>query len=246
MRSHSLTDWIYLVLLSCMWGTSFLFTKIAVDHMRPGTVVTFRLCLAAIVLAAAVRLIRRGLVHTPRMWLHLLALSLLGNTVPFFLIAWGQQAIDSGLAAILLGGMPLVTLVLAHFTVEGERMTARTTVGFVIGLAGIAILVGPGAIRHLGGGSADIFSQLAIVAAALCYSVNAILARHLPPGDASVHTAATITLAALTMLPFHASDGVAAISELTPGVAFALGWLGIVSTAVATILYFRIDRKSVV
>ncbi len=240
MRKHSLTDWIYLVLLSLMWGTSFLFTKIAVEHIPPATVVTARLGLAAVVLVAV--MLRRGwpLSHAPRLWLHLLVLSLLGNTVPFFLIAWGQQSIDSALAAMLLASMPLVTLVLAHYFVEGEPLTTGKALGFTIGLLGIVILVGPDAVRGFGGDRVAILSQLAIMVAALCYSINAVLARRLPPGDATAHTTATITLAALTILPFGAGEGAAAAAHLTAASAFSLAWLGIVSTALATILYFRI------
>ncbi len=236
----SLKDWINLVLLSLMWGTAFLFTKIAVDVVPPSTVVAGRLFLAAIILLAAARARGLALPRGRRLWSHLLLLSLLGNTVPFTLITWGQQAIDSGLAAMLLAGMPLATLVLAHFFVEGERMNLGNVAGFAIGLVGIAILVGPDVINGIGGDPLQILSQLAIFGGAICYSVNAILARHLPAGDPVVHTTATITLAALTTLPLAAGDTEPLLTDLTPWAAMALAWLGVVSTALATILYFRI------
>ncbi len=236
----SIQDWISLVLLSLMWGTSFLFTKIAVDLISPAAVVASRLCLAALVLLVAARTRGLALPRGRKLWGHLFILSLLGNTIPFTLITWGQQSIDSGLAAMLLAGMPLGTLLLAHFFVDGERMNLGNTTGFAIGLLGIAILVGPGVFRNIGGDGVEILSQLAIFAAALCYSTNAVLARHLPAGDPVVHTTATVSMAALTTLPFAAVDAAPLFSELTPRMGFALAWLGIVSTALATILYFRI------
>jgi drug/metabolite transporter (DMT)-like permease len=223
-----------------MWGTSFLFTKIALEQLQPVTVVTFRLGLGAVVLLAMLWWRDSPLPRGGRLWLHLLVLSALGNTLPFQLIAWGQQSIDSGLAAMLIAWMPLGVLVLAHFTVPGETMTAAKGAGLLLGLLGVAILVGPDALQRIGGDRVAILSQLALFAAAASYAVNAILARHLPPGDAAVHTAATVSLAALTMLPVGATDGIADLPHLTPRTAFALAWLGVASTALATVLYFRI------
>lgn len=236
----TIKDWIALVLLSFMWGTSFLFTKIALEQLRPATVVTFRLGLGAVVLLAVLYWRGAPLPRGRWLWIHLLALSALGNTLPFQLIAWGQQSIDSGLAAMLIAWMPLGVLVLAHFFVPGESMTTARTAGMLLGFAGVAILVGPDALWRIGGDSAAMLSQAAMLAAALCYAVNAVLARHLPPGDVAVHTAATVSLAAMTMLPVGAADGLAAAGALSWRAIFALAWLGIVSTALATILYFRI------
>ncbi len=236
---HRPQDWINLILLSFMWGTSFLFTKIALASFSPTVVVSTRLLLGAVVLVAIV--VRRGL-QIPqgrRIWLHLLVLSLLGNTLPFLLIAWGQRAIDSGLAAMLLAAMPLTTLILAHFFVEGESMSPRKTTGFLVGLSGIAVLVGPSALAELGGDSTQIASQVAIFVAALCYSCNAIIARNLPAGEPVVHTASTITLAAITVLPLNLIDSSVSL-PLTFVNATSLLWLGAISTAAATILYFRI------
>ncbi len=224
-----------------MWGTSFLFTRIALDTIPPTGVVAARLGLAAACLIGVAAI--RGLAP-PRgaaIWLHLALLSLLGNTLPFSLIAWGQQSIDSGLAAMLLAGMPLSTLVLAHFLVAGERMTAAKTIGFVVGLLGIAILVGPDALASAGGDRRDLLSQAAVVAAALCYSCNAILARYLPEdGDPVVHTAATVALAFCTTLPIALADQTAWLGDVDFSSLFSIAWLGLISTAAATVLYFRI------
>jgi drug/metabolite transporter (DMT)-like permease len=237
---HSLENWTDLVLLSLMWGTAFLFIKIAVDVLPPATVVAARLGGAAVVLLVFARSRGLTLPRGGRLWGHLFLLSLFGNTIPFFLITWGQQSVDSGLTAMLLAGMPLATLLLAHLFVPGERMSAGNLAGFLVGLVGIVILVGPNALRTIGGDRTEVVSQLAIVAAALCYAVNAILARLLPPGDAVTHTTATICLAALTTLPFGIAQAGSVSARLTPALLLALTWLGLVSTALATVVYFRI------
>jgi len=240
MHKPRTQDWLALVALSLMWGTSFLFTKIAVTTLAAPTVVASRLLLGALALLAVGRARRLTVPRSPRLWLHFAILSLFGNTLPFLSITWGQRAIDSGLASLLLAIMPLATLVLAHFFVEGERMTRPKIIGFVIGLVGVAILVGPQHLTEIGGDGGQLLGQAAVTLGALLYAINAVLARGLPPGDPFVHTAATVSLATLTMAPIGFAPGEAAFESAGPRELFALLWLGGISTAAATILYFRI------
>ena len=233
-------DWSHLVLLSFMWGTSFLFTRIALGTLPPVTVVAARLVLGAVVLLGLLRVAGHRLPRGTTIWVWYFVLGLLGNALPFTLITWGQERIDSGLAAILLAVMPLGTLVLAHLFVAGESMTRAKTAGFCIGFAGLVVLVGPDALRELGGGSSSIGRQLAVVAGALCYSANAIVARRLPPHAAVVNTAGSILMATLLMVPIALIVDRPWTLGASVEVAVALGWLGIVSTAVASVVYFRI------
>ncbi|MDX1656490.1 MAG: DMT family transporter, partial [Candidatus Competibacteraceae bacterium] len=108
-------DWLLLLALVAMWGSSFLLTKLAVATLPPTAVVAGRLSIAALVLATMALV--RG--HRPpvsiTLWGYFIAMGVVGSSLPFFLISWGQQHIDSALAGILMAVMPLVTLVLAHF-----------------------------------------------------------------------------------------------------------------------------------
>lgn len=128
--------------LVAIWGTGFLFIDVAVETVPPLTVAAARIALAAAVLAAAVGLSGRSWPRG-RVWWHFLALGLLGNCLPFFLIGWGQERVESSLAGILMGVMPLATLVLAHFFVAGEDMTRGKSLGFVMALVGVVVLTGP-------------------------------------------------------------------------------------------------------
>jgi drug/metabolite transporter (DMT)-like permease len=128
-------------------------------------------------------------------------MALVGNAVPFFLITWGQQRIDSGLAGILMAVMPLTTLVLAHFFVAGERMTGRRTLGFALGFVGLVVLMGPEALRELGGGASDVARQAAVLCGALCYAANTIIARRLPETHPLVASTAVMLLASIVMVP---------------------------------------------
>lgn len=243
-------DWALLLLLVVMWGTSFMVTRIALDVVPPATVVTLRLAIGAAVLTAIARLLALPLPRQPRLWLHFTVLAIIGFALPFLLITWGQQRIDSGLAGVLMAVMPVATLLLAHFLVEDERMTPRRAAGFAFGFVGIVVLTGPAALQRFGGGRSEIVSQVAVLAGALCYAVNTVIARFLPDDVDSLVTAAAVTaVATLTMVPvawvldgptLAAAGGQGGLMAASPGALLAVAWLGLVSTAAATLVYFRL------
>ncbi len=110
------------------------------------------------------------------------AIALVGDRAPFWLISYGQQRIDSGLAGILMDIMPLATMMLAHVLIRGERLNATKAWGFLLGFGGLVVLMGPQALRGLRGEATDLSHQLAVLGGALCYAVNTIIARHRLPG----------------------------------------------------------------
>lgn len=231
---YSLDDWALLLLLSLMWGTAFTFTKVAVTALPPAVVVVSRLAVGAALLLVAIRFTDLRLPPWGWIWARFTLLAVFGNALPFFLITWGQRGIDSGLAGTLLASMPLATLFLAHFFVVGERLTRAKTAGFTLGLFGVGLLLRPDVSATPGN-----LHQLAVVAGALCYAVNAVLARRMPAVHPAISTAATLTLATFMVLPAAVFALVGATSP-PPRAWFALLWLGVVATAAATIVYFRI------
>jgi drug/metabolite transporter (DMT)-like permease len=225
-----------------MWGTSFLVIKIAVGVIPPMTVVAGRLGIATVALLIVARAARLRLPRGGRIWIQFAVLAIVGNALPFYLIAWGQARIDSGLAGILMAIMPLATLVLAHFFVAGEPLTRRRIAGFLLGFLGIVVLTGPQALLALGGEASDLVRQLAVLGGALCYAVNAILARRLPPLPALVASAGVMLMASISVIPaaliIESPWNALATAGRSPQIA--LIWLGLVSTALATIVYFRV------
>ena len=195
MNSRDIRNWSLLLALVAMWGSAFMFMKIGVATVAPATLVAGRLVLAAAVLYAVMR--ARGLALPPpgRRWLPFAALAILGNSLPFYLIAWGQQFIDSALAGILISIMPLATLVLAHFFVAGERMTPPRVAGFATGFAGIVVLMGPAALAGLGGSAGTALAQAAVLGGALCYAGNSVLARRTITTDFLVTSTAVLIVA---------------------------------------------------
>ena len=240
MNTGAVRNWGLLLALVAMWGSSFMFIKIGIATVPPVTLVAARLVLGAVILYTIMR--ARGLVLPPpdRRWLPYIALAILGNCLPFFLIAWGQQFIDSALAGILISIMPLATLVLAHFFLAGDRTTVHKAMGFAIGFAGIVVLMGPAALAGLGGAAGKALAQAAVLAGALCYAGNSVLARRTIAGDFLVASTAVLIAAAVLMLPVALVVDYPYAGAPTAGSIAAIIWLGIGPTALATILYFQL------
>jgi drug/metabolite transporter (DMT)-like permease len=229
-----------LAALVAMWGSAFLFTKVAVSALPPETVVAGRLAIAAAGLTALLFALGKRLPGGRRPWLFFLALAVSGNALPFWLISWGQQRIDSGLAGILMAIMPLTTLVLAHFFVAGERLSPVRLAGFLLGFAGIVTLVGPEALIELEVGGTALLSELAVLGGAVCYAVNTIVARRRPASDPLAAGAGVTILASALMVPLALAGGPPASAAVPASAALAVVVLGVVSTALATVVYFKL------
>jgi len=237
--SRPLLHWLLLFALVAMWGSSFLFTKIAVAAIAPLDLVAGRFVLASVALGALLAATRRGPPRGARLWLFIAAMALIGNCVPFWLISWGQQRIDSGLAGILMAVMPLATVMLAHFF-AGERLNRFKAAGFLVGFLGIVVLVGPTVLLELSGGGTSLLSELAVLGGALCYAVNTIVARRRPQSDALVVSAGVAMTACLVMAPAAAATGLPDVGDLPLSAVIAVLVLGVVSTATATVVYFNL------
>lgn len=240
VAARSLKDWGLLAALVALWGSNFMFVKIGVTTVPPATLVASRLAIGAVILVAVVRAMGHAFPPPGRAWLSYAILAIVGNCLPFWLITTGQRSLDSALAGILMAIMPLTTLVLAHYFVAGERMTRYRAAGFLLGFAGIAVLMGPAALTGLGGTSFEILSQLCVLAGAICYATQSVLVRIMLRGNVMVASAAIIAVAAVISLP------VALVVDqpwnLSPSRASVLTviWIGIGPTAIATFVYLKL------
>jgi drug/metabolite transporter (DMT)-like permease len=232
-----------LLTLVVLWGTAFMFIRIAVGEIGPLALTAGRLAVAALVLNGWLWLSGERYPRDLARWSRFLLLAIVGSALPFTAISWGQQVVSSGTAGLLMGVIPLLTLVLAHHYAPGERMRANQLIGFVTGFTGIAVLTGPDALRGLGGGSEIVMRQAAILLGALCYAVNAILIRRLPSTPPLVSSAAVISLAAAMMLPLgfrEAADYV----DASRGAIASVVWLGAAGTALATWVVYRLILRA--
>jgi len=235
--------WFVLLCLVVVWGSSYLMIEIALTAWRPEQIVGLRIVLAALILFAVVVFTRQTFPRTARSWLYFLVIAVIGNCLPFFLISWGQQRVESGLAGILVSVTPLFVLILAHFTLPDERFRQRHLFAFMLGFAGIVVLMGPDSLAALGGSGDRLLAQLAILGGAVCYATATVIARLMPPSTPLVTSAGVMILASGVMAPFIA-DGVGALPQVAWAAILALGFLGVFGTSVASILYFYLVAQT--
>jgi drug/metabolite transporter (DMT)-like permease len=238
--TRPLSHWLLLLALVAMWGSAFTLTGIAVRAFDPETLVALRLGMAAVLLTLLVLLRGHRFPGGGRFWLFGLAISIAGNCVPFWLISFGQKEIDSGLAGILMGIMPLTTMVLAHFFVHGERLNGIKAAGFLLGFIGLVVLIGPTALLEFRGHGSKLLHELAVLGGAICYAVNAIIARHRPEADPLVAAAGVMLMGSLIMLPVGAPGAAAQLASAPVAPLAALIALGIVATAIATVVFLTL------
>jgi drug/metabolite transporter (DMT)-like permease len=225
--------------LALLWGSNFLFIKVALDGLSPAQVVLGRMTLGAAVLLAVVGLRREALPRQPVMWLHLAFMAVLANLVPYFLFGYGEQRITSSLAGVLNATTPLFTLVIAAASGTGERLTATRAAGLVLGFGGVLVLVAPWRAGSLSG---ELAGQLACLGAAVCYAVSFVWTRRFltgrgfpPRALAAAQLGASVVLLALVS-PLVVRDPV----SLTPAVTASILALGVVGTSAAYLLYYRL------
>lgn len=233
-------DYGLLVSLAAIWGGSFLFIKLAVDTIPPATIAAGRIALAACILYLAARMAGQRLPAFGRIWIFIAGIAVFGNAVPFTLIGWGEEKIDSGLAAILMATVPLCTMVLAHFFTDDEHLSIRKILGLIVGFAGIVILIGPKALLTLGD---DAIRQIAVATGAACYGVSSILAKRLSGLPRRGVAAAIMTTSACFIVPVAlVTDRPWTASPDAIGI-FSIIMLGLLSTALAQIILLKIVRE---
>jgi len=239
MRTKAqLLNWGLLMVLVGLWGTSFLITAISVRTIDPVSIVFYRLVLGALVLALVVFARGQSFPRSVRVWGGFLLMAIAGNALPFFLITWGQQTIDSGVTGMIMAIMPLMTMLLAHYLVEGETLNRYKIIGFTLGITGIVVLLGP----VFEGGGRALLSGLAIFTAATCYAVNTILIKRLPRFSPMVGACGVLIMASIIMLPIWLTLA-PENNSISQDSMLSVIWLGIGPTGIATIVLFTvIDR----
>jgi drug/metabolite transporter (DMT)-like permease len=230
--------WAELLLLSAVWSTSFLATEIVLREIGPLTLVLWRVGGAALalwlVMAARAIAAPKGL----KVWGALMVMGLLNNAIPFALISWGQESIESGLASILNASTALFGALVAAIILPDQRLTATRVTGVTVGLCGVVAAVGPGALSGLDPHS---LGQIAVLGAAVAYAFASVWARLRLSGLHPVAAAAGMTAcAAVWMAPMALMvEGVPSVA-LSAGGWGAVAWLALAGTAGAYMLYYRV------
>jgi drug/metabolite transporter (DMT)-like permease len=243
VTSQSLRDYGLVLTLSLIWGSSFLLVKIAVADVPPLTMAASRVAIAFAVLYAVARW-RGDTLTAPwadggaALWGHFLIIGMLGNGIPFTMISWGEIEVSSALAAILIGVMPVFTVVFAH-SFGVERLTGgKRLAGIIAGFAGLVVLIGPAALLQLGHAT---MHEFGIIAAAASYAATGVYARRfslrmsavvLSAGAMAASSAVMVPAALILETPWRLSPGFGPMAAVIA--------LGALATGIASIIYFRL------
>ena len=173
-RNHS-TDYLFLLLLALIWSASFTLIKIGVSTIAPFTLTAARMLIAAMILSLCLAVKKTKLPLNRRALLLYFMVGLIGNVLPFTFINWGEIYINSSLASIMIGAMPICTFVLAHYFLPDESMTMRKVFGLCLGFGGLLTIVGWSVLA--GVGSAHVLGQLAVLVAAISYGITTVFVR---------------------------------------------------------------------
>ncbi len=230
-------EWGAFWLLGTIWGSSFLWIKIALTEIGPATLAAVRLAFG---LLGLLLVMWQRRLPFPRSVMHLpayLFMAAFNTAIPFILIPWGETRIDSGLAAILNATVPLFTIVIAHFWLADERITATRVGGLLVGFAGVVVLMS----RDLGmtGITHSIWGQVAVLVASVSYAVAATFSRRHLRGHPPVLQATMVVLFAdiFGWLAVAAGERPLRLPAL-PITWIALAWLGMLGSCAAYLLYF--------
>lgn len=226
-----------LVMLASVWAGSFTLIKVAVETIPPFTIAAGRVVLATVILVILVYIRRETWPTDIRIWVVFAIIGLIGNTAPFILFSWGEIYVDSGLTAILMGSVPLFTMLLAHRFVKDERLTRARIVGVVMGLAGLALLVG---VDAFGGTTLIVLAQLAIVTAALGYALSNIIVRRLRDYSATIIAAGVLVASTIWTVPLSIIIDEPWHLVPNPEAVWSVVALGVVGTGLALVLYFHL------
>ena len=236
-------DYALLIGLAVIWGSSFMLQELVLPELPPAAIASIRLVACTVALGAVALLTGPRMRLDARDWGLVALCGLVGSTLPFFLIAWGQGGIDAGPAAILLGLMPLLTLVIGHWVTDDERITWPRLVGVSVGLVGLVVLIGPASLRSVGGSAGELVRQGAVLLAALCYAVNVYVTRALTDAPrypmvamVALFSAAFMVVPTALLLDWRA---------LTPSTSTLLicVMLGVVHTGLTTLMMFALVRR---
>lgn len=229
-------DWLAFILLGSVWGSSFLWIKIAVQEIGPLLLVSLRLLFGILALLIVIAFTRPSWPRRRQVWLSLALLGLINNALPYTLISWGEQYIDSAVAAVLNSTTPLFTMLVAHLLLTDDRMTRQRVLSLLLGFIGIVLLFSR---DLLGGPQGSMLGQLAVLLASVSYAFASVFARRTTKG-LNPAVQALVPLLSADLLLWMVTPAVEAPLTLPvlPITWLSVVWLGVLGTGVAFLLYF--------
>ena len=237
-------SWLMVAALGLIWGATFLVIEIALQGITPFWLAAGRIGFATVLttavwLAMGARLFEGD---APTSISMLLIVGALSSAVPFMALSWGQQFVTSGFAGVSMAAVALMVLPLAHFLIPGDGLNARKSLGFLIGFAGVAVLIGPDAFAT-SGIEGEFAGRLACLFAAACYALSSVLMRRLPAVDPIGLAALLLIIGSAIVIP--AAYLIEGPPPMPPGeTLIAIAVLGLIPTAGANLLRVMVIRSA--
>lgn len=232
-----------LILLALCWGPSFLFIKVAVEEVPPMVLAGLRIGIGAIILNLFLLARKERLPMTRDFWKKTLIAGFFAQGVPFVLINWGEQYVDSSLASLLNGLVPLSTILLAQMMLPEEKMTSNKLKGVLLGFLGLTVLVFPNLQNGLTGSTLGI---VAITAATISYGIGLVYIRknlvNIPSFQAPAAQLLSVTIYLLPLSLLTAPSF--SFSNVSWEVYASVAILGLFGTAIAFIIYFKLIERT--
>ncbi len=237
-----LKEWIAFLSLTLIWGASFLWIKIAVREIDPFSLVAIRITLGLVGLVGFFLIRKPTMPRQVRVWVSLAVLGLLSSAIPWVLISWAEETIDSALAGVLNGTVPLFTIVLAHLYLRDDRVTPARMFGLLFGFAGVVVLAqrdGGSNAMVTGGVSRNLLGQGAMLLAAISYAVGGVHARrHLRNVSALVQAFFSMAFSLIVILCLIPLLGGTLHIPVRIDTWVALIWLGVLGAGIASLIFY--------
>jgi drug/metabolite transporter (DMT)-like permease len=225
--------------LTIIWGSSFLWIKLAVREVGPLTVVTIRLVFALLALLAFLIARRPPVPRGARMWTVLLVQGLMSTALPWILITWAEQYIDSAVATVLNATVPMFTIVIAHYFLHDDRITSRRFVGLMVGFGGVLVLVHGDIPAGFGSGGMVLMGNLAMLVSSGFYAVSNVFARAKLRGVPSIVQAFYTMLLADAVMWIVTPVVEAPFTLPTLGLTWiAIAWLGVLGAGISYVIFY--------
>lgn len=236
-KTNTAREMALLLALSTLWGAAYSFIRIGVETIPPVTLIAARTLLAGGLLMMVLNLRGLRLPSDRATWRRFLVQAILNSALPFTLIAWAEQTTEASLAVILNSMTPIFAFLLTALVSRHETLSARKLFGVSAGLAGVCLIIGVDALDGMG---RELWAQLAIVVATICYGAAAITGKGFKGLDPMVPAAGSMICGAAILVPL--SLVVDRPWTLEPSTASLLALLGlsVFSTALAFAIYFRL------
>ena len=239
IQHPKLIDYISLLLLSAIWGSAFVGIALALDGLSAFMVAFGRISLASIFLLLVVVVKRLSFPRDLKTWSILILIGILNNSMPFYLISWGQQYVSPSTASVMLAAGPFIALIMSHYVTTDEKVTTPKLIGVALGFMGVFILLGD---DFLEGNENSLYGKIAMLIAVVGYISSGFLIRKISHVHTVVCSSAMFITATVVMLPFVLIAPIDSSLTWSYSLLVVL-YLAIIPTASASLIRIHLVQK---